>query len=44
MKPPSSGPTAAAMAAAAPTSVYAFFRASPFEVAVDEGLHRRQQE
>jgi hypothetical protein len=29
MKPPSSGPTAAAIAAAAPTSAYTFLRAAP---------------
>ena len=29
MKPPSSGPTAAAIAADAPTSAYAFFCAAP---------------
>ena len=29
MNPPSSGPTAAAIAAAAPTSAYAFFCAAP---------------
>ena len=29
MKPPSNGPTAAAIAAAAPTSAYTFFWASP---------------
>ena len=29
MKPPRSGPTAAAIAAAAPTSAYAFFWAAP---------------
>ncbi len=44
MKPPSSGPTAAAIAAAAPTSAYALRCIGALEVAVDERLHRRQQQ
>ena len=31
-KPPTSGPTAAAIAAAAPTSAYAFFCAAPWKL------------
>ena len=44
MKPPSSGPTAAAIAAAAPTSAYDLLLGRAFEVAVDERLHRGQQQ
>jgi hypothetical protein len=43
MKPPSNGPTAAAIAAAAPTSAYRPALHRPLEVAVDEGLHRGEQ-
>ena len=32
MNPPSSGPTAAAIAAAAPTSAYTFFCAAPWKL------------
>ena len=44
MKPPMSGPTAAAIAAAAPTSAYAFRCIGALEVAVDQRLHRGKQQ
>ena len=44
MNPPSSGPIAAAIAAAAPTSRVHLPLRGALEVAVDEGLHRGEQQ